>query len=338
MTGLFITASLHDMTKTFPLLALIAALLTTPALARDPVLSPPLDCILGETCYIQSYVDTDPGPGAADFTCGTLSYDGHKGTDFALPAMADLWSGVDVFASAPGTVLGTRDGMEDIPYGSEDAPDVTGKECGNGVVVDHGDGWVTQYCHMRKGSVAVKKGDRVSAKTVLGQVGLSGMSQFPHVHLSVRHNGKIVDPFNPSGTVACGTEAILSGTLWNRDMIYHAGGLIDVGIATEVPDYDAVKAGTAAATVLTADSPALVVYGFSYGGRAGDILRLSIFGPEGEVVSQDSTLDKTQARQFRAVGKRNPGSWPVGGYSATVQMIRDDTLIDQREERFQITR
>ncbi|MBW6419073.1 M23 family metallopeptidase [Celeribacter sp. PS-C1] len=322
------------MTKPLFFLGLIS--IAAPALARDPVLSPPINCTLGDTCYIQSYVDTDPGPGAADFTCGTLSYDGHKGTDFALPAVIDLWNGVDVLASAPGTVIGTRDGMEDFPQGREGAPDITGKECGNGVVVDHGDGWVTQYCHMMKDSIAVQEGDRVSSATVLGQVGLSGLTQFPHVHLSVRHNDKTIDPFNPAGTVACGPDAILSGTLWDRDMVYQAGGLLDVGIDTTVPEYEAVKAGTAGAAAFTTQSPALVVYGFAYGSRAGDVLRLSIFGPEGEVISQDAELDRSQAQLFRAIGKRNPGTWPTGGYSATVQMLRDGTVIDQRETRFQI--
>ena len=34
-----------------------------------------------------------------------------------------------------------------------------GRNCGNGVTLDHGDGWQTQYCHMRRGSVAVKVAD-----------------------------------------------------------------------------------------------------------------------------------------------------------------------------------
>ena len=32
---------------------------------------------------------------------------------------------------------------------------------GNSVVVDHADGWQTQYSHMRKGSVRVKRNDRL---------------------------------------------------------------------------------------------------------------------------------------------------------------------------------
>ena len=62
----------------------------------------PVDCTLGETCYIQQYVDHDPGPGARDFTCQGLSYDGHKGTDIALPTLAAMAQGVRVRAAAPG--------------------------------------------------------------------------------------------------------------------------------------------------------------------------------------------------------------------------------------------
>jgi hypothetical protein len=64
----------------------------------------PAACTLGETCHIQQYYDHDAGPKAADFTCGTLSYDGHDGTDIALPTRAAMTAGVEVLASAPGTV------------------------------------------------------------------------------------------------------------------------------------------------------------------------------------------------------------------------------------------
>ena len=77
---------------------LAAALaLAGPAAALE--LSAPLDC---PDCYIQSYVDRDPGPGAADYTCGALSYDGHNGTDFRTATIAEMREGVPVIAAAPG--------------------------------------------------------------------------------------------------------------------------------------------------------------------------------------------------------------------------------------------
>ncbi|MCA0042752.1 M23 family metallopeptidase [Celeribacter litoreus] len=294
-------------------------------------MAPPLDCEDGTSCYIQNYVDTDPGPGAADFTCGPLSYDGHKGTDFALPTRLEVWRGVDIHAAAPGTVWATRDGMDDFPQDTEGAPDVSGKECGNGVVIDHGDGWRTQYCHMKKDSVRVEQGERVSTATVLGQIGLSGLTEFPHVHFEVRKDGAVVDPFNPEGLISCDEPKVLGGTLWDRGMIYRAGGLLDVGIATDIPAYDSVKAGTAHMSDVTPDNPPRVVFGLAFGGKAGDVMRLTLFGPAGEVFSDDHELEKPQAQFFRAVGTYAAIDWPAGRYWATVEMMRDGMEIDRGE-------
>ena len=43
--------------------------------AGDPVLTSPIDCDLGRDCFIQQYVDHDPGPGASDYLCAPLSYE-----------------------------------------------------------------------------------------------------------------------------------------------------------------------------------------------------------------------------------------------------------------------
>ena len=49
-----------------------------------------------------------------------------------------------------------------------------------------------------------------------------------------------------------------------------------------------------------------------------------IDGPGGPVIAHDATLEKPQARLFRAAGrKRPPRGWPPGRYRATVEMIRD---------------
>src|SRR6056297_3565665 len=142
-------------------LALSLALAPPPALAEPPVLDLPVACVLGETCHLQQFPDRDPGPGARDFTCGPLSYDGHKGTDVALASEADMRAGVAVLAAAGGVVKAVRDGMADAAQGDVGAPDITDRECGNGVVIDHGAGWETQYCHMARGSLRVARGEPV---------------------------------------------------------------------------------------------------------------------------------------------------------------------------------
>lgn len=65
----------------------------------------PVDCIIGENCFIQNYFDHKAEAGAVrDYTCGNMSYDGHNGTDFRVPTYADLQQGIAVLAAADGTV------------------------------------------------------------------------------------------------------------------------------------------------------------------------------------------------------------------------------------------
>ncbi|WP_246032516.1 M23 family metallopeptidase [Thalassobius vesicularis] len=283
----------------------------------------PIDCRLGETCFVQQYVDHDPGPGALDFTCGPQSYDGHKGTDFGLPSFAAMRAGVNVLASAPGVVMGLRDGEPDTGIG----PGTQDKECGNGVVLDHGDGWQTQYCHMKRGSVTVRKGQKVEAGAMLGQVGFSGQTQFPHVHLSVRRNGQVVDPFDPDGKITCGTPE--TRTLWQTPLPVSPGGMISAGFAPQVPGFDAVKDGSAGDEQMSAQAPALVVWGYAFGSRPGDSLRIEIIGPDGPFLQTVTPLDKAQAQFFRAAGKKRPTQgFTQGRYQGYIALIRNGKIVD----------
>lgn len=307
----------------FGLLALLS--LAVPATAGDLSLSSPIDCDLNGPCYIQQYVDHDPTKDASDFTCSGLSYDGHKGTDFALPTYDMINHGVDVLASAAGIVAGVRDGMDDARYTSERDADINGRECGNGVVLRHEDSWETQYCHMRKGSVTVSKGQQVTAGDVLGQVGMSGRAEFPHVHLSVRQNGKVVDPFDPDGTITCGETE--TDTLWSQTPDYRAGGIVQVGTSAVIPEFSDIRANTVAAPGPQSD--ALVMYVFLFGTRKGDVIRMSLVGPDGIIVERDTLLKRNHAQSFRAVGKKLTSTrWPAGLYTGKATLLRDGEIID----------
>ena len=298
-------------------LALVVAT-ATPASALD--LSFPVACTLGEDCYLQNLFDHDPGPGAQDAACGPLSYDGHDGTDIAVPTLADQARGVDVLAAAAGVVLATRDGVADALQGVPGTPEVVGRECGNGVLIRHADGWETQSCHMVQGSIAVVEGQEVSTGMVLGRVGYSGDAQFPHLHLTVRHHGVELDPFAPDATSVCGE--LPTDTLWADPLPFPEGGITDAGFATAVPSYDDVKAGTADRPS-TPDQP-LVLFGLLFGVRAGDVVHFAITGPSGEAVFDHAEpLDRTQALLFRAGGRRAPDEgWPAGPYEGTVTLRR----------------
>jgi hypothetical protein len=299
--------------------ALLTLALASPAGAFD--FAQPVACTLGTDCHVQNYVDRDPGPGTADVGCGNLTYNGHDGTDFALSSLAAMQAGVDVLAAAPGTVRGIRDGMPDISISDPAAPPLEGRDCGNGVAIDHGNGWETQYCHMKRGSIRVRTGDRVETGQPLGQIGLSGNTEFPHLHLTIRQNGVERDPFAPEPTTACGS--VPPDTLWSAPLAYDPFGFTGAGFFTAVPEWDAIKAGLSSPAALPTDAPALVLWASYFGPRAGDELTLAITGPEGEVIRQTVAVDRTQAVAFRAVGKRTPqGGWPAGSYAGEVVMTR----------------
>jgi len=302
------------------LLALMMTSFAAPVAAQAPLLSLPIDCDLGETCFIQNYVDNDPSPAARDFTRGPLTYDGHKGTDIRIATLAEMEAGVAVLSAAPGTVRATRDGMPDIAFNAPNAPDLDGRDCGNGLVIDHGGGWQTQYCHMLSGSLMVEKGQRVAKGTELGLVGLSGKTEFPHVHLSVRRNGEVVDPFAPD---ANGTYAPSERTLWEDDLPYLAGALLDVGFAEGVPEFSDIKAGMPDPASLDTDASGLVLWGYAFGSRAGDTMEFNIAGPEGWRHDQTVQFTKPQAQLFRATGRKRPANgWPVGIYEGVVTFSR----------------
>ena len=308
--------------------ALAAALLLAASAAQaEFAMVPPVDCTLGDTCFIQNYFDTDPGPGRRDFACGHLSYDGHDGTDFALPTLAAMQAGVDVLAPADGKVLGTRDGMPDIAFNAPGAPPLNGRDCGNGVAIDHGGGWVTQLCHMAKGSIQVTTGAQVTAGQPIGRIGLSGHTEFPHVHLSVRKNGQKIDPFRPSGTDSC--DPAPGPSLWAKPLAYLPAAITGIGMAASPPDFDAALAGLATPDPLATDGPALLVWAVLMGPSVGDRLIMRLTGPQGSVVEETVLLDKDQARSFRYSGRRTPpNGWPPGPYTAEVTLIRDNKVLD----------
>jgi len=100
--------------------------------------------------------------------------------------------GQKIIAPADGSVVVAEDGIDDNKIGAVN----TLKNWGNTVIIKHAEGLYSKLCHLQKGSVAVKVGDNVHYGQIIGKVGNSGRSPYPHLHFQLQ-----TTPYIGSGTL-----------------------------------------------------------------------------------------------------------------------------------------
>ena len=109
---------------------------------------------------------------------------GHRNDPFT-GAWTMHW-GVDVSTNTGNPIMATADGIVIKVQ--------TDKYLGKNVTISHGNGFTTVYGHMS--SFAVKAGQKVKRRDIIGYIGSTGKAAGPHVHYEVHRDGKRVDPRN----------------------------------------------------------------------------------------------------------------------------------------------
>lgn len=211
----------------FPCAALTLAVLagcgdsTGPPPDEDSLFTAPILGAPMADVFYGAYLDHDPGGGARDHACGIKAYDGHAGVDILLRNFQVQDKGVPVIAAADGTVAWVRDGLPDRSTTWEGTSGF-----GNAVEISHPGGLSTVYGHLRRGSVAVTHGESVRRGALLGLVGSSGRSSWPHLHFEVRKGGVSLDPF--------AGECSPTKSLWADQLAYQNAFMVtDAGLTDQ---------------------------------------------------------------------------------------------------------
>jgi len=102
-------------------------------------------------------------------------------------------NGVD-FAAPPGTpVRAAGDGV--VSWAGRNG------EYGNHVAIDHGEGMVTTYSHLRGIASGLRPGMRVRQGQVIGFVGQTGLATGPHLHFALFRNQQYMNPLTARVTL-----------------------------------------------------------------------------------------------------------------------------------------
>jgi hypothetical protein len=305
----------------------------------------PISCNYGKDCFISNYFDHDAAKNSyKDRTCGNMSKDGYKSTDFILKNTQQMKDGVNVVASDEGIVKAVRNNIADLNVELSGEEAVSGHECGNGVVIEHKRGYETQYCHLKKSSINVKLGDKVAKGQKIAEVGLSGFTSFPYLEFTVRMNGTALDPFTGEDQVTGKAEIACDNTdiysLWDKKtektLIYINSAVLSIGFSAKVPNAEGAREGRYNNATIPDDAKLLSFWIDILGVMKGDKLQMSIISPDGdEIYSNTKSFSADKRHVFQFSGKKldsEKTTWKNGEYIGKAVLLRDgdSKVIDAR--------
>lgn len=242
---------------------------------------------------------------------GELSHVGRwrQAFDFQRPPAAEggapgasIWE-APVYAPASGVVETTRTNVPDNPLGISNFAEMWG----NHVIMRLDAGGWAMLAHLRQGSIAVSRGARVEAGTYLAQVGNSGRSPTPHLHLHAQvspEQSASTTPFRLANFLSpSGTSSPTEFLRWNAASVPPVGSIV-AAAPSNPPVHDAVASIAPGYTVWQVEAGGQIPRGFRRY-ETGSVVRLRVF------------LDEVGRHLFRSSGggllvtSMDPDAWRV---------------------------
>jgi autotransporter-associated beta strand protein len=241
----------------------------------------PLGGVMFHDWAFVNYYDVDVTSGIEDFQGGPYAYDGHNGHDITLPNFARMDAGIPICAAADGIV-------ESVSDGNFDRNTAQGSQPANLIVINHGNGWKTDYHHLAANTITVNVGDVVSAGQLLGLAGSSGSSTDAHLHFGVLHNGADVETrYDPAAYY-------ISPLAYQAD---EPTTILDSGITNFIPTTAEYKERPADHSVFSTLAPKNVVFWFKASHfNQGDSYQVKWYRPDGTL---STTFNFTASSELR---------------------------------------
>lgn len=302
------------------------------ARAKEAGFKFPVKCAIGTDCWLLNYVDNDPSNDWHDFEGKKRTYDGHRGLDIAIQNLEQMQKGVAVLAAADGNVIAVRDGVPDMNALINTRQDLEDIGCGNRVAIRHQNGVITDYCHMKQGSILVKKNDRIAAGQKIGEIGLSGLTEFPHLHFGIMNHHLFFDPFTGQPQYQ-GKKPF--HPLWQKDVMQRLQKsdrhLYNAGVSDSIPDWISIRGPENTKTDFSARTGVLILWADLIHVKKNDILEFSISGPDKQLfLKKQMIIHKPNVKKLLYTGKRIPSEgFQAGLYEGTIQFIRSSKAIKE---------
>jgi len=287
----------------------------------------PLVCEPGRTCFILNYPDLNAAAGKAqDYACGPSASDGDLFLRLALPDATMIGMNVLVLAAADGVVEDASDGISDRMVASKAEVPAGTLNCGNGIVIDHGMGWQTAYCHLKKGSIAVREGERVVKGQAIAAAGQSGLATWPQLGFAIRKGGYLVDPITgQTQEEGCGFKERPVIALPPEFMRYQPASIVTMGFSLNVVNRNDIAYGSAARyATISRDERRINLWAMAMGVHKDDKIEVRIRDPRGRTFHHQEIIADGDYERLPINAGRERGyiGWRQGEYVGSVSITR----------------